>query len=109
METSWNIEHFLANQEECLQKLQQDATFKLIPNVNYLNPEHFGKEQLVRFRGIIQDQLEPEYYLEKYKVKSSDGTIRIQNGKFQDSFVLKAGESVSGSFFVPENFNNKST
>lgn len=99
MEFSWTIEHFLANQEQCLQKLKEEKTFKLIPNLNYSTPEHFAKSQLVRLRGIIQDQLEPEYYLDKYKVKTSDGLIRIQDGKFQNSFVLKQGESVSFSGF----------
>ena len=94
MEPTWTIEYFLANQEECLHKLKQEETLKLIPNLNYSNPEHFANKQLVKFRGIIQDQLEPEFYLDKYKVKTADDTIRIQDGKFQDCFVLKAGESV---------------
>lgn len=49
---------------------------------------------MVRFRGMIQDMMDPELYLEKYEVSHEAGS-RIQNGKYRDTLMLKAGEKVN--------------
>ena len=90
----WSIEYFLSHQSECLEELKKEQSVKLIPFLNYLSPDKLKNGTFLRFRGIIQDQLEPEFFLDQYQVKASDGSIRIQDGRFQDSFVLKTGENV---------------
>lgn len=42
---------------------------------------------------LCQDMLDPEFYLEKYAVDSGD-SLRIQNGKLRDAFLLKNDENV---------------
>lgn len=49
---------------------------------------------MVRFRGMIQDMMDPELYLEKYEVTHETGS-RMQNGKYRDTLVLKGGEKVN--------------
>lgn len=49
---------------------------------------------LVRFRGMIQDMMDPELYLEKYEVTHETGS-RMQNGKYRDTLVLNGGEKVN--------------
>ncbi|KAH8409904.1 hypothetical protein KR009_000824 [Drosophila setifemur] len=65
-----------------------------VPLLNY-TPLHKLKDQaLVRFRGMIQDMMDPEIYLERYEVKSSDGSKRLQGGKFRDCLHLACGEEI---------------
>lgn len=43
------------------------------------------KRKLVRFRGMIQDILNPTYYLEKCKVyNSATNTYKMRSGKYRD-------------------------
>lgn len=86
------VKYFLENKSQCLEAIKSKITE--IPTLNNQEPENFKNYTLVRFSGYIQDLLEPEYYLEKYEVKSSDGSTRIENGRYRDSFELNEGESV---------------
>lgn len=70
-----------------------------IPLLNYSSLHKSKNSSIVRFRGMIQDMLNPEIYLEKYEVLNSDKTIesshRIQSGKYRDNLVLKENEFVN--------------
>lgn len=41
----------------------------------------------------LQDMLDPEFYLEKYAIVSGD-SVRLQNGRYRDAFLLKNNENV---------------
>lgn len=41
----------------------------------------------------FKDMLDPEFYLEKYAVVSGD-SVRLQNGRYRDAFVLNTNENV---------------
>ena len=42
--------------------------------------------QLVKFRCMVQDMFDPEYYMAEYKVKSlKDGSIKTKSGRFRDT------------------------
>lgn len=43
---------------------------------------------------MIQDMMDPEMYLERYEVVHETGN-RMQNGKYRDTLMLKAGEKVN--------------
>ncbi|EDV31607.1 uncharacterized protein Dana_GF15437 [Drosophila ananassae] len=74
--------------------LKDSSRWHSIPLLNY-TPLHKLKDQtLVRFRGMIQDMMDPEIYLERYEVKSSDGSKRLQDGKFRDCLRLAPGEEI---------------
>lgn len=65
---------------------------KFISNVPLINNwKSFGQlkdMQLVRFRGLVQNMLDPEIYLEAYQVKYGD-EIETRNGKYRDNIKLK--------------------
>lgn len=83
---------FLEDESIYLKKLENIESWREIPCLNY-TPLHELKDlSLVRFRGMIQDMLDPEIYLENYKVISTEGTSRLQNGKYRDCLFLQSNE-----------------
>lgn len=90
---SWSKEYFLNNQEACLQKLsllslEERALLRE-------NLEQNENNKIVLLSGMIIETLEPEFYCEKYEVKSSDGTVlRVENGKYSDKLNIKDNETV---------------
>ncbi|XP_037708457.1 mini-chromosome maintenance complex-binding protein [Drosophila subpulchrella] len=74
--------------------LKDPSRWHSIPLLNY-TPLHKLKDQtLVRFRGMIQDMMDPEIYLERYEVKSPDSSKRLQDGKYRDCLKLATGEEI---------------
>ena len=45
--------------------------------------------QLVRFRGLVQNMLDPEIYLESYQTKTDAETLALRKGKFRDNLKLQ--------------------
>lgn len=86
------------NNAEFMKLLEDPIVWSSIPLLNY-TPLHQLKDcTIVRFRGMIQDMLDPEIYLERYEVKkkNSDGTTtRIQEGKYRDCLLLDSSEEVN--------------
>ncbi|XP_011210863.2 mini-chromosome maintenance complex-binding protein [Bactrocera dorsalis] len=75
--------------------LQEPKGWSGIPLLNY-TPLHDLKDMsIVRFRGMIQDMLDPEMYLERYEIVKEDNTCRVQDGKFRDCLLLNEGERVN--------------
>lgn len=97
--SDWTVDHFLANQASCLEALQSNAALETIPLLNNLPAEEIKNGSIIRFRGMIQDMLDPEFYLERYAVKLGD-VSRLQDGRFRDRIEYN---NVSGSKlpFVP--------
>lgn len=89
---NFTLKHFVDNKSQCLEQIKSEIS--KIPSLNEQKPENFKNNSLVRFSGYIQDLQEPEFYLEKYEVKCSDGSTRIENGMYRDSFDLSEGEIV---------------
>lgn len=87
-----NPELFNTNPEELRQQLQENV--KKIPFLNHYDLSQLKDLSIVRFRGMIQDMLDPEIYLEKYEVQTGDTGSRLQVGKFRDTLVLSPGEQV---------------
>jgi len=51
--------------------------------------------QLVKFRCMVQDMFDPEYYMAEYKVKSlKDGSIQTRSGRFRDTVQCGPGEEI---------------
>lgn len=51
-------------------------------------------DRLVLMSGMIFDTKEPEFYCEKYEVKSKDGTVRVEQGKYCDKLNIDDCETV---------------
>ncbi|XP_020810210.1 mini-chromosome maintenance complex-binding protein [Drosophila serrata] len=74
--------------------LKDSKQWHSIPLLNY-TPLHKLKDRtLVRFRGMIQDMMDPEIYLERYEVKALDGSKRLHDGKYLDCLKLADGEEI---------------
>ncbi|XP_060666075.1 mini-chromosome maintenance complex-binding protein [Drosophila nasuta] len=78
----------------CKQLLEDPAKWHSIPLLNH-TPLHKLKDLgLVRFRGMVQDMMDPEIYLERYEIKSANGTTRLQEGKYRDCLRLAKEEQL---------------
>uniref|UniRef100_T1GPG6 Mini-chromosome maintenance complex-binding protein n=1 Tax=Megaselia scalaris TaxID=36166 RepID=T1GPG6_MEGSC len=93
MDFSFKIEDFVANEQLILENLKDFEKWKSIPMLDHTMLHNFKDNSLVRFRGMVQDMLDNETYLEKYQVKG-EGNCRMQDGKFRDILVLGSGECV---------------
>ena len=72
---------------------------KYIPSLNVTPNHELVDGQLVRFRCMIQDMFDPEFYFSEYKIKDlSTGSIRSACGRFRDFADLgPRDEVVSGT------------
>lgn len=89
---SWTREYFLNNQEVCLQKLKSltlEERSALRENL-----EKKENKKIVLVSAMIIDTQEPEFYCEKYEVKSADGSLRVEMGKFADKLNISDAETV---------------
>jgi hypothetical protein len=90
----WTREYFLSNQEACIQKLQNDLTIEeKISLRSNLNFKETNRLALIS-SFIISDIRETEFYCDKYEVKrSSDGSTRLEEGKYSDKLNISEGEN----------------
>lgn len=84
----WTIDYVLANQNACRGFLEKSENRALVPLLNHIENHAIPNSSLVRFRGMIQDMLDPEFYLEKYSVSGPAGT-RMQDGRYRDTIVYE--------------------
>lgn len=94
--TSWTIEYVLANRDACREHLEKYEHWANVPLLNNLENYAAPNSSLVRFRGMIQDMLDPEFYLEKYSVRGPSGT-RMQDGRYRDTIVYQNVSKTSTS------------
>lgn len=87
------IADFVPHEAQILETLKDFDKWKSVPYLDHTQLHNFKDNSLVRFRGMVQDMLDNETYLEKYKVNGAAGS-RVQDGKFRDIFVLGSGETV---------------
>lgn len=80
-----------SNLSETLSTLKDDAVWAQVPLISNLsNFDHLKEMQLVRFRGLVQDMLDPEIYLEAFQTKcESNGEVKLRNGKYRDNVKLE--------------------
>lgn len=91
----WTPEYFIANQESCKLILENSDILKEIPLLNNAPLHDFRDKQLVRFRGMVQDMYNPEYYFQKYEVKNTqNGCCDIRHGMYMDSVLCSPNEEV---------------
>lgn len=94
METvgNWTKEYFLNNHEVCMEKLKSLTAAERVQLRE--NLELAENNKIVLAFGMVIDTQEPEFYCEKYEVKTADGSIRVENGKFSDKLNIDDGETV---------------
>ena len=60
-----------------------------VPSLNEVAHHHLRNHTLVRFRCMIQDMFDPEYYLGVFEVKKSNGDTALRCGMFRDTVECK--------------------
>ncbi|XP_076238488.1 mini-chromosome maintenance complex-binding protein [Calliopsis andreniformis] len=84
--TDWTPEHFITNRSDCNAILEDSEALRQIPLLNNGPLHNFRDKQLVRFKGMVQDMHDPEYYFEKYEVKNMETeTSEVRCGMFADT------------------------
>ncbi|XP_012274497.1 mini-chromosome maintenance complex-binding protein isoform X2 [Orussus abietinus] len=92
---TWNVEHYLKNLDTCTQILENSDALQEIPSLNCLPLHDLRHGQLVRFRGMIQDMYDPEYYFEHYEVENKEtGESYLRCGKYTDCARCSSQESI---------------
>ncbi|CAD1477307.1 unnamed protein product, partial [Heterotrigona itama] len=91
----WTREYFITNKSDCNLILEDLDVLKEIPLLNN-TPVHKLKDgQLVRFKGMIQDMHNPEYYLQMYEVKNTQTeTYQLKCGMYTDSAKCLPHETI---------------
>jgi hypothetical protein len=90
---NWTREYFINNHDECIKKLNELTDAEKDELRNNL---HFNEQGLVLLNHfMVSDVKEPEYYCEKYEVKKSDGSTRMENAKYSDQLKLNIQEDES--------------
>jgi len=74
-------------------ELKKPEAYSNIVSLNCLNVENnITDGQLVRFRGMVQDMFDPEYYMEQYQVRNlKDGVVSVRSGRYRD--LVQCGHS----------------
>jgi len=78
----------------CKEVSVPDASLGIM-SVN-IEPNHLLKDgQLVKFRCMVQDMFDPEFYLSKYQVKSLiDGSVKTKCGRYRDTVSCGPSEEL---------------
>jgi len=91
----YNTRHEQENWESNISSTFKDLlscenTWNSLPSLNHLPNHEVTDGQLVRFRGMVQDMLDPEIYLAEYEIRNlASGTSSIQCGRYRD--ILQNG------------------
>lgn len=81
---------FIQRSSEILEALSDESIRVKIPLIsNWSTFNRLKDMQLVRFRGLVQNMLDPEIYLETYQTKNDHDVLQIRKGKFRDNLKLE--------------------
>ncbi|KAK7079339.1 hypothetical protein SK128_013886 [Halocaridina rubra] len=84
-----NTKEFFTNE------LTHESVLNKIPWVNETPLHHLRPNQLVRFRGMIQDMFDNEFYLDIYEVRDvKTGASRLRPGRYKDIAECGVGEEI---------------
>ena len=83
-------------QEYFVSKLCKEEVWCSIPSLNHVPVKDIQHGQLVRFRGMIQDQMGPEMYGSGALLKNATtGVQKVITGKFKDELNLGVSQLYS--------------
>lgn len=88
-----SLDEYLTNEAVYAEQLRSGTYPDAIPLLNYAPLHELRDNTLVRFRGMIQDMLDPEIYLERYEVRSGETGVRVQDGRYRDVLERKVNTS----------------
>ncbi|XP_072742432.1 mini-chromosome maintenance complex-binding protein [Anoplolepis gracilipes] len=93
---NWTTEYYVTNQLSCQQILGNPNIVGEIPLLNNVQLQNITDKQLVRFRGMVQDMYDPEYFFKQYEVKNTKtGQSDIRCGMYTDAARCSSHEEIS--------------
>lgn len=102
------IEDVLQNKNGIFDLLKNGANWNGIPMLNYVQLQDFPDHSFVRFRGMIQDMLDPEIYFERFQTYIKGGGIKsLQSGKYRDTISLQVRSIHTEGSICKEYFNKR--
>ena len=69
-----------------------------VPVLQAATVENLRPGTLVRFRGMVQDMLDPEFYLGVYQEKDANGDAVWRTGKYTDTMGVSTSDLTTLSF-----------
>ncbi|XKL60298.1 hypothetical protein PGB90_001314 [Kerria lacca] len=92
---SWTLPYYEENTEHCQQLLKDRKILEQIPLLNELRECNAYNNKMVRFKGMIQNILDPVYYIEKLEIFNKEkNTILLRSGKYRDTIHLEKNEEI---------------
>ncbi|KAK7868306.1 hypothetical protein R5R35_013891 [Gryllus longicercus] len=88
-------EEWVANTPQYSAIIEDETNWHSIPLFNYILSENVKNQQLIRFRGMIQNMQNPEYFMSKYEVVNTvTGVSTVHSGKLRDSVTCQDNEKL---------------
>ncbi|VVC94701.1 unnamed protein product [Leptidea sinapis] len=85
-----------ANEEKWKERLLKLQNWHKIPLINSNASHNLSDASLARFRGMVQDMHNPEFYFEEFEVfNSSTNEIQTKSGKFTDTASILENEKIN--------------
>ena len=82
LSSSW----WLAVQDHFKAEMAKPGVMSGLTSLNVTANHSLSEGQLVKFRCMVQDMFDPEYYMAEYKVKNlKDGSVKVRTGRFRDT------------------------
>ncbi|XP_054258530.1 mini-chromosome maintenance complex-binding protein [Macrosteles quadrilineatus] len=92
---SWTADFFEENSTNCIEELKDDSKWSKIPMLKKSQSHLLKEGQFVRFKGMIQDMLNPVYFLAKYEVHNTVTNEKsFKCGKYKDTLQCADHEKV---------------
>ncbi|XP_032520628.2 mini-chromosome maintenance complex-binding protein [Danaus plexippus] len=89
-------ELWMANEESWKEKLLKLPNWNKIPLVNSNASHNLSDGKLVRFRGMVQDMHNTEFYFEHFEVLNTvTNEIKIKTGKYTDTAHIQENERIN--------------
>jgi len=77
------------------ERVGEEGSMANIPSINEMDSQDMREGQLVKFRCMVQDMFDPEFFMSQYRVKSLvDGSIKTVTGRYRDTLACGPREEV---------------
>lgn len=87
---------WMLNEEGWKDKLLKLPSWHKIPLINSNASHNLPDGCLVRFRGMIQDMHNPEFYFEQYEIYNSEtNEVKLKSGKYTDTANILEHEKIN--------------
>ncbi|KAF7990707.1 hypothetical protein HCN44_000512 [Aphidius gifuensis] len=93
---NWTSDYFIKNKSACTNIIENLKDTTEIPSLNAVDIQDLQDGQLVRFRGMVQDMYNPEFYFQSYEViNKKTGEGNVKSGLYKDSASCQEDEDIA--------------